>query len=1208
MRDRQKDFDQLISRIVDRRNNEDARRAWDELRSTSLDKRQQWLSQCYRQRRNLNDPVIRYLLQFGAWFPDEALAVLTPFADQNDPLALAILIAQLPAIQMLVNGRPIHPFIAFDGSTITLHPAAVGPIKKYLSHHLSSCSLGTIKPILEGLVRASSPEGFRLLTSFICSPQNDLDCRLMASVYIKMVAENITKQNASKDLRNGTNQLSALITGQKASEDLENEINQLSALVANPKEDINIRIELADGFRFFSGAGLAMAVRQLIDDIRRTGVGASLLCDVKKILEDIETGIPLTQTETPLINPKELSDLIIKVAGQPPHQIDFDFPKAMNEGSIIQLDNGEKRILHYPKEVVDHCLAVVPSLERYDAAWCERYTELLASVISAHGSPEEGLRCLASLARQAFKQGHLASVIKALGKAVNIPEKQSEDVSVFKALGEMGIMTGQRGMFDGQMDLAKLAFQWTAQLTQSRCPDLYGGAVLSMGVLASKDNDWGQAKIYLEKARSILEELGDRENLATCLMELAGALIETGQHSEARAYLERALTICEPLETPDNYTALPHCLSNLVEVGLQLKDIPQAELLKMLDRAQALSEKRQDANLMNIILNQRQRIEAPSFNLNVKRFFYQIKASSGNDLWAALEADVADAFESERMSILSDAGDALENRALFSAIKAYIRLAYAAEFEVLRHDVRAEAIYHSRDLENQLVRMIVHLMCKKGESAWALEFADRTKSRSLLYLWQLAHLDPLGLFHDVGLIAKKVDEIKRGVQNLSQMIHTEGLKGDIQERSLHSHLNELVHQLPAEVRESLLLGLASEDYLELQKEINAWNAELDVIKEASLKKRPREMPYTRQQPLKMLTIAQAASQLEPDERLIEYFLDDNIGYVFIATPEKQVHHVQLEISSERIQALVERITASPQIPNHDGSLEDWTPFLNELYAGLVRPLEPYLMAQSVSIKRLVIIPHGTLYNLPFSILRNKEQGRYLIQDYEIMVAINANLFTLMRRFAQPVPKQCTFAGMANAVLYHQEDLTNAIRELEGILKSVPQDCQVIGTAMYSELTRSRFVELCQQANIIHYAGHVMFLPGAPLDSYLPLAGNSTEVGARVEDRFTCAQLMEHLHLKANLFFLSGCESGRLHLQGEQEIAGFLRALIFCGAAHIVYTLWPIPDTLETAAIVTKFYRYYFADPTNCSGALRQAMLSLHNLHPWFWAGFHVVGG
>ena len=85
----------------------------------------------------------------------------------------------------------------------------------------------------------------------------------MASAVIKTVAEDIIGQNAAKDL--------------------EKEINQLVALVADPNEDINIRIELAGGFRFFSGTGLAVAVRQLIDDIRRTGVGAYYLSTLEEL-------------------------------------------------------------------------------------------------------------------------------------------------------------------------------------------------------------------------------------------------------------------------------------------------------------------------------------------------------------------------------------------------------------------------------------------------------------------------------------------------------------------------------------------------------------------------------------------------------------------------------------------------------------------------------------------------------------------------------------------------------------------------------------------------------------------------------------------------------------------------------------------------------------------------------------------------------------
>lgn len=57
------------------------------------------------------------------------------------------------------------------------------------------------------------------------------------------------------------------------------------------------------------------------------------------------------------------------------------------------------------------------------------------------------------------------------------------------------------------------------------------------------------------------------------------------------------------------------------------------------------------------------------------------------------------------------------------------------------------------------------------------------------------------------------------------------------------------------------------------------------------------------------------------------------------------------------------------------------------------------------------------------------------------------------------------------------------------------------------------------------------------------------------------------------------------------------------------SLWPVPDE-STARLMTAFYRHWLAGVDKAT-ALRQAQLEIMAVpgweHPWWWAGFELVG-
>jgi CHAT domain-containing protein len=74
--------------------------------------------------------------------------------------------------------------------------------------------------------------------------------------------------------------------------------------------------------------------------------------------------------------------------------------------------------------------------------------------------------------------------------------------------------------------------------------------------------------------------------------------------------------------------------------------------------------------------------------------------------------------------------------------------------------------------------------------------------------------------------------------------------------------------------------------------------------------------------------------------------------------------------------------------------------------------------------------------------------------------------------------------------------------------------------------------------------------------------------------------------------------------------GLARAFLHAGAERVIATLWPVDDW-ATAALMDRFY-IELASGTDVRLALARAQRALRaeraTAHPFYWAGFVIIGG
>jgi CHAT domain-containing protein len=152
------------------------------------------------------------------------------------------------------------------------------------------------------------------------------------------------------------------------------------------------------------------------------------------------------------------------------------------------------------------------------------------------------------------------------------------------------------------------------------------------------------------------------------------------------------------------------------------------------------------------------------------------------------------------------------------------------------------------------------------------------------------------------------------------------------------------------------------------------------------------------------------------------------------------------------------------------------------------------------------------------------------------------------------------------------------------------------------VTRDAFLKAITEAELIHFQGHAVHVPGQPLQSHLQLA----------DGLFTAEELIKMPSLRAKFVTLAACESATSQIAAGDEPMGLIPAFLYAKTQSIIATLWKVNQT-SAAQLMRQFYDRL----PNSSGrihraeALRQAALWVRTQpgyeSPYHWAPFVLYG-
>jgi CHAT domain-containing protein len=492
-----------------------------------------------------------------------------------------------------------------------------------------------------------------------------------------------------------------------------------------------------------------------------------------------------------------------------------------------------------------------------------------------------------------------------------------------------------------------------------------------------------------------------------------------------------------------------------------------------------------------------------------------------------------------------------------------------------------------------------------------------------------------------------------------------GAKGRLTEteatrdRELRQQMNSLSVELQREQTSPQPLGVSGESLQSrLEKarlEYAAFQSSLDAAHPELRVERGEARPVTRADVAGLLTDEHTA--------IAEYVVSENRTYLFVFT--KRADDAAAARAAHAMPAAAQ---SAPRAADAAGlSLKIYTveitrqelarraeqfrqqlaqgdllfrPHARELYDLLLKPAEGELRDK----RRLVIVPDDKLWELPFQALQASE-GVYLVERFAVSYVPSLTVLREMARRREERSRtahaHATLLALGNPLLgtrpvgqarrvlmqgggaHTLAPLPEAERQVRALAALYGPGRSRVYTG--AEAQEGRLKREAGAFSVLHLATHGTLDDASPMYSNVVLARDGVRAGKGAaqgpdEDGLLEAWELMEMHLDAELVVLSACETARGRVTPGEGLIGLSWAMFVAGSPTTVVSQWKV-ESASTTELMVGFHRHLQErfSGSNSPGAqrmtkaeaLRRAALQLlrseRYAHPFFWAGFVMVG-
>ncbi len=344
-------------------------------------------------------------------------------------------------------------------------------------------------------------------------------------------------------------------------------------------------------------------------------------------------------------------------------------------------------------------------------------------------------------------------------------------------------------------------------------------------------------------------------------------------------------------------------------------------------------------------------------------------------------------------------------------------------------------------------------------------------------------------------------------------------------------------------------------------------------------KRPNLAVYRGELP--SLKLEQTRPLLGRDTAILEYAVSEDAVYLFAITTTVKAY--TLQVKPAEITQVAER----------------------NLYDVLVKPAEQQIAGKS----RLIIIPDGVLWDIPFAALQ-PAPDQYLLEQKTLSYGISVSALVEMRKRRSVRPTPATVVAFADPVMSDEvvERLKTTYRDLQlrqttDATTEIEQLRSIYGktrSQFYTGVSAKKETARTEAAShrLIHFATPAFLDQAVPLYSFIVLSANRD--GS--DDGLLRLSEIIHLNSKARLVVLPDASIVNAHSQSRNALVAMSWAWFVAGTPTVVLSRGPSSSTSEFSS---ELHRNLRRSSDNAE-ALRQTMLKLRQSKN-VWSGFILLG-
>lgn len=442
---------------------------------------------------------------------------------------------------------------------------------------------------------------------------------------------------------------------------------------------------------------------------------------------------------------------------------------------------------------------------------------------------------------------------------------------------------------------------------------------------------------------------------------------------------------------------------------------------------------------------------------------------------------------------------------------------------------------------------LIELLIKEGDNKGALETAERAKEKILVDL--LAGKDIGKSSQEAELLS----QLKNCKNEMADSLRKILLVDDDDDLALKKTLDKIKK--------------AEQSYNDVIGKIKAQNEELNSI----------------------ITVEEFDAEnvrklLDQNTTLFSYYITSKTLYIW-AINKDRVHLEKVKITKEEAAQMVFSFNSAIAAKNYDK-----TESLSEkVYNMFLKPVIPFVTGDHIGI-----IPHGSLYYLPFAAMSYK--GQYLVDAFSIFYLPSAGVLKYVLK-KQPAEGLNMLAFINPDSKDKKLELPYFVTEVDSIRNIFPQ----ANIILKGEATKAKVTSIASSYDVLHFATNCVFVEDAPLKSGILLTP-----GVKDDGRLTTDEIFK-LHFKGRAIIMSACRTNPVPSSTGAEVAGLNRAFLYAGSPSVISTLWNIED--KSKAVFMDLFYINLGKNESIADSLRITQNEMIRLGypPFEWAAFILTG-